>query len=128
MRGNTFMRIGLIFALSALALCGAAAAGPAQLRFSWSGEMRQIETTTETTYPMTLTLKGEVLEATYPTLNCIGTWTKIAENAETVTNQQDASCIDGIAMVTWRNGRAFVGWYSANAGEPIVAIAVLESK
>ncbi len=126
------MRIGFIFAVLASALCGAATAGAAGLTGSWSGEMRQIETSAETSYPMTLTIKGKTADANYPTLNCRGTWTKVAEKkgyviyAETVTNQKDASCIDGIVMVTLDKGRAFVGWFSANEGEPIVATAALE--
>lgn len=126
------MRIGLILAVSALVLCGVATAGPAALSGSWSGEMRQIETTAEATFPMTLTIKGTHAEANYPTLNCSGTWTKIAETqgyviyAETVTNQKDASCIDGIVTVTASNGQVLLGWFGTDSWGPIVAMAALE--
>ncbi len=124
------MRIALVVAT--LVFCGTASAGPVGLSGSWSGEMRQIETSAETTYPMTLTIKGKTAEANYPTLNCRGTWTKVAEKhgyviyAETVTNQKDASCIDGIVTVTSKNGQVLLGWFGADAWGPIVAMAALE--
>jgi hypothetical protein len=125
-----FMRIGLVVAASVF--CGAANAGPVGLTGSWAGEMRQIEVSAETTYPMMLTIKGKVAEANYPTLNCSGTWTKVAEKngyviyAETVTNQEGAGCIDGMVTVTSNNGQVFLGWFGADAWGPIVAMAVLE--
>ena len=124
------MRIALVVAT--LAFCGTASAGPVGLSGSWSGEMRQIETSAETTYPMTLTIKGKTAEANYPTLNCRGTWTKVAEKhgyviyAETVTNEEGASCIDGMVTVTARNGNVLLGWFGADALGPIVAMAALE--
>lgn len=126
------MRIVLTLAVSTSALCGVATAGSAPLTGSWSGEMRQIETTAETTYPMTLAIKGKTAEANYPTLNCSGTWTKVAEKegyviyAESVTNQKDANCIDGIVTVTASNGQVLLGWFGADTWGPIVAMAALE--
>ena len=125
------MRMGLVFAILAFSVCGNAAAGPAGMNGSWSGEMRQIEMSAETTYPMTLTIMGEGAESNYPALNCSGTWTRVAEKngyviyAETVRNQEGASCIDGMVMVTLYKGKVFLGWFAADAGEPIVAMAVL---
>lgn len=133
MRGQTFMRVGIILAVSAVAFGGSAVAGPAGLSGSWSGDMRQIEIGAETTYPMTLTIKGKSAEATYPSLNCRGTWTQIAKKngyviyAETVTNQKDANCIDGIVTVTFNNGKVVLGWFGADAAGPIVAMATLST-
>ena len=133
MKGSTFMRIAHMFAISTFAFCGVAVAGPAGLSGTWSGEMRQIEVSAETTYPMTLTIKGKSAQAHYPTLNCRGAWTKVAEKkgyviySETVTNQKDASCIDGIVTVTSNNGKVLLGWFGTDAEGPIVAMAVLES-
>ncbi|NOT41086.1 MAG: hypothetical protein HOP13_11390 [Alphaproteobacteria bacterium] len=125
------MRIGFVFAVLALMDCGNAIAGPAGMNGSWGGEMRQIEVSTELKYPMTLTIKGKVAEADYPTLNCRGSWTRVAEKngyviyAEKVTNKKGASCIDGMVMVTLDQGKVFLGWFAADAGEPIVAMAAL---
>jgi hypothetical protein len=123
---------GFVSALLVLVTCGAATAAPAGLSGSWAGEMRQIEVSAETTYPMTLTIKGKFAQANYPALNCRGAWAKVAEKngyvvyAETVTNQEGANCIDGMVMVTADKGQVFLGWFAADAGEPIVAVAVLE--
>jgi hypothetical protein len=127
------MRIGFVFAVSVAVVCGNAAAGaaPAGINGSWAGEMRQIETTAEVKYPMALTINGKTAQSDYPTLNCSGTWTKVAEKngytiyAERVTNKKGATCIDGMVMVTMDQGKVFVGWFAAYAGEPSVATAVL---
>ena len=121
-----------IFALGALAVfAGSASAGPAGLAGSWSGEMRQIETNTEATYPMTLTFSGKGALADYPTLNCSGLWSKVTETngyavyAEKAVNRNGATCVDGIVMVSLHQGRVFLGWFAAFDGAPTVATAVL---
>ncbi|MFM9865733.1 MAG: hypothetical protein ACKVRO_19235 [Micropepsaceae bacterium] len=124
------MRMFVVVAL-AVSASGGALAEEVPSRMTWSGEMRQIEVNTETTYPMTLTFARTIVTADYPTLNCSGTWTKVAESngyliyAEKVTNRQGATCIDGMAMVAIDQGKVFVGWFAAYAGEPSVATAVL---
>lgn len=132
MRGYFVMRIAVIAVMSASALCGVAAAGSAGLNGSWAGDMRQIEMAAETTYPMTLTIKGKSAVATYPTLNCRGAWSEVARKngyvifAETVTNEDGANCIDGIVTVKADNGKVILGWFAADAEGPIVAMASLE--
>jgi hypothetical protein len=110
---------------------GAAVAAPAGLTGSWAGEMRQVETNAEATYPMTLSFAGQNAASNYPTLNCSGTWTKVAEKngyviyAETVTNKKGATCIDGMVTVTIDQGKVVLGWFAAFGGEPSMATAVL---
>jgi len=124
------MRAVLMFGV-AVVVCAAASAGQARLNGSWTGEMRQIETAAEAKYPVTLTFAGKRATATYPTLNCSGTWTKVADKdgyviyTEKVTNTKGATCIDGMVMVTIDQGKVVLGWFAAYGGEPSVATAVL---
>jgi hypothetical protein len=110
---------------------GAAIAAPAGLAGSWAGEMRQVEANAETTYPMTISFGAKTATSDYPTLNCSGTWTKVAEKdgyviyAETVTNKKGATCIDGMVMVTIDQGKVVLGWFAAYGGAPSMATAVL---
>ena len=112
--------------------CGTAVAGPAGINGSWSGEMRQIEVNAEAKYPMTLTLAGSGGTTNYPTLNCSGSWTKIATRSgyaiyeEKVTNTKGATCIDGMVMVKLDSGKLILGWFAAYAGAPSLAAASLE--
>lgn len=118
-----------------LAMCGVAAAGSAPgaggMSGSWSGQMRQIEANAETAYPMTLSFAGKSATSNYPTLNCSGTWTRVASKngyviyAEKVTNTKGASCIDGMVMVTMDEGKVVLGWFASYDGAPSVATAVL---
>ena len=117
----------------ALSLAGVAVAGsaPPSLSGSWAGDMRQIEAKAETSYPMTLTFAGKGATAEYPTLNCSGKWTKVAQKngyvvyAETVKNKDGAGCVDGIVTVKIDQGKVVLGWFGAFDGEPIVSTAVL---
>ena len=125
------MRSFALAALAALVLSPAALAGAPPSASRWSGEMRQIEVNAEAKYPMTLTLSGKKGTATYPTLNCSGTWTRIAVKdgyqiyQEKVTNQKGATCIDGIAMVRLDGDKLILGWFAADQGEPFLAEAML---
>jgi hypothetical protein len=125
------MRVVLAWTIALAAMSGVASAGSVGLDGLWAGEMRQIEATEEVRYPMTLTIAGKSATADYPTLNCIGTWTRIASKngytiyAETVTNRKGASCIDGMVMVTMDKGRVVLGWFASYDGAPSVATAVL---
>jgi hypothetical protein len=100
---------------------------------SWVGEMRQIEENAETKYPMALTLtaNGAKGTATYPTLNCRGKWTKVAQKngyvvyTETVTNKNGATCVNGMVTVKIDQGKVVLGWFGAFDGAPIVSTAVL---
>jgi hypothetical protein len=110
---------------------GAAVAAPAGLTGSWAGEMRQVETKAEANYPMTVSFEAKTATSDYPTLNCSGMWTKVAEKdgyviyAETVTNKKGATCIDGLVMVTIDQGKVVLGWFAAYGGEPSMATAAL---
>ena len=114
-----------------LSLTGPALAGSPGLSGSWTGDMRQIETTSETTYPMTLSFSGKGATADYPTLNCSGKWTKVAQKngyvvyAETATNRNGATCVDGIVSVKIDQDKVVLGWFGAFDGAPIVSTAVL---
>jgi hypothetical protein len=93
--------------------------------------MRQVETNAEATYPMTLSFSGKTAKSDYPTLNCSGTWTRVAQKngyvvyAETVTNKKGATCVDGMVVVTVDRGKVVLGWFGSFDGEPSVATAVL---
>jgi hypothetical protein len=123
-----------MFLTAAFALtmtCGAAIAAPAGLTGSWAGEMRQVEANAETSYPMTISFGAKTATSDYPTLNCSGTWTKVAAKngyviyAEKVTNKKGATCIDGMVTVTIDQGKVVLGWFAAFGGEPSMATAVL---
>lgn len=108
-------------------------AGAVSVNGSWAGEMRQIDPDRETRYPMTMTLKGKTGASSYPTLNCTGALTKIAETKsgytiyqEKVANNADGHCIDGVVAVTTDAGKLVLGWFSAFEGSPSLASATLE--
>lgn len=117
----------------ALSLAGVAVAGsaPPSLSGSWAGEMRQIEANAEVSYPMTLTFSDTGATVNYPTLNCSGKWTRVAEEmgyvvyTETVTNKDGATCVDGIVTVKVDQGKVVLGWFGAFDGAPIVSTAAL---
>ena len=118
-----------------IALTGsvAARAGDAALDGSWAGEMRQVDPDRETSYPMTLTIKGTKGATSYPTLNCSGTLSRIATTKagyaiyqETIKNDPGATCIDGIVTVTTDANKVVLGWFAEFAGTPSLASAVLE--
>lgn len=127
---HTMLRVA--FGLAVVALSAPAFAGGAGVTGSWAGEMRQIEVGAETTYPMTLTLAGKTGTATYRTLNCSGSWRRVARRSgyaiyeERAKNQKGATCIDGIVTVKVARGKLILGWVAAVDGEPIVATAALE--
>jgi hypothetical protein len=127
------MRLANVASLAAM-LAGApfVQAGPASVDGSWAGEMRQVDVDNETRYPMALTLKGKTGATSYPTLNCSGALTKIADTnggyaiyQERITNQPGATCIDGVVLVTTDAGKLVLGWFATFDGTPTVATAVL---
>lgn len=127
------MRSFALFSLAGLLASAAVAqAGPVSVTGSWSGEMRQVDVSRETHYPMTLVLNGKTGTSSYPQLKCGGTLTKIGETKsgyviyqETIENEPGATCIDGIVLVTADSGKLILGWYAAFEGSPSLASAVL---
>ena len=134
MRSSVRAAIGI----AALLVCGTASAGgaPGGVVGSWSGDLRQIDPTAETKYPMTLsiTAKGAKGSSAYPSLKCKGTWTRLAQRdgysiyREKVTNEPGASCVDGIVTVKNDGGKLILGWFGAYEGEPYVAAAALNAE
>jgi hypothetical protein len=107
-------------------------AAPVSIDGSWAGEMRQIDVDNETRYPMTLTLKGKTGATSYPTLNCRGELTKIADTKsgyaiyqERIANEPGATCIDGVVLITTDAGKLVLGWFATFDGLPTVATAML---
>lgn len=123
----------LFASLAAVVLSTTSAlAGGASVSGNWSGEMRQIDPTQESSYPMTLTITGAKGKSSYPTLNCAGTWTRIGETKEgyaifkeTAVNEPNASCIDGVVIVYPDAGKLVLGWFASFEGTPSLASAVL---
>ncbi|MEQ1865470.1 MAG: hypothetical protein ABL996_12585 [Micropepsaceae bacterium] len=125
------MRVLASFAAIALSTMSAWAGG-ASVSGNWSGEMRQVDPTRETSYAMTLTITGAKGKSSYPSLNCSGTWARIGETKEgyaifkeTVLNEAEASCIDGLAIVRIDAGKLVLGWFASFEGTPSLASAVL---
>jgi hypothetical protein len=124
------MKIGFWSAIGFL-LPSLAVSAPAAPTGSWAGEMRQVEVSTEATYPMTLVFRNGSGKTDYPTLNCGGELTEIATHAgytiysEKVTNRKGATCIDGLVTVKIEGGTLILGWFAAYAGEPSLAAASL---
>ncbi len=129
------MRSFALFSLAGLlASAVIVQAGPASVTGSWSGEMRQVDVSRETHYPMTLTLKGKTGTSSYPELKCAGALTKIGETKsgyviyqEAIKNEPGANCVDGIVLVSADGGKLILGWYAAVDGSPSLASAVLNS-
>jgi hypothetical protein len=127
------MRFAVLASLAVLvAGSSLASADPVSVNGSWAGEMRQVDVDNETRYPMTLTLKGKTGETSYPTLNCGGALTKIADTKggyaiyqERITNEPGGTCIDGVVLVTTDAGKLVLGWFATFEGAPAVATAVL---
>lgn len=126
------MRALASFAVGLIVVCAPAFAGGANISGQWSGEMRQIDPGHESKYPMTLSLAGAKGATTYPTLNCSGAWTRVAETKdgyaiyrETVMNEPSAGCIDGIFTVRADAGKLIIGWFGVFEGTPSLASAVL---
>ncbi len=123
----------LFASLAAVVLSTTSAlAGGASVSGSWTGEMRQIDPTQESSYPMTLSLNGAKGTSSYPTLNCGGSWSRIGVTKEgyaifneTVANEPGASCIDGVVIVYPYAGKLVLGWFAAFEGAPSLASAVL---
>ena len=132
--GESIMRssASIALALTLTLTVGPAFAGGSSLAGKWVGEMRQIDVTEETRYPMTLTLQGAKGATTYQTLKCTGTWSRIGEKdgytvyKETARNEADGICTDGIMTVTLDAGKLVVGWFGVFEGAPSVATAVLQ--
>jgi hypothetical protein len=125
------MRLFLSVAAVVLSVAPAIA-GERGVSGSWSGEMRQIDPTVETRYPMVLRLDGETGASLYPTLKCGGAWARIGETKdgytiykETVVNEPGATCIDGYAIVHAGDGKLVLGWFASFEGAPSLASAVL---
>jgi hypothetical protein len=132
-QGESTMRISIscAFAFTMIVAASSADAGGPGANGKWAGEMRQIDPKQESSYPMTLTLQGAKGQSAYPTLKCGGAWTKVAQKdgyaiyKETVRNDADGTCVDGLMTVAEDAGRLLVGWFGVYEGEPSVATAVL---
>lgn len=129
------MRLFASIAFVAIVASSPAFAGAAGISGTWSGQMRQIDPSKETTYPMTLTLAGKKGTTSYPTLKCGGTLARVAEAKggytiykETVTNESGAGCIDGVLIVQQDAGKLILGWFAGFQGEPSLASAVLSKE
>lgn len=125
------MRVVVSIAAVVLSISSAWAGG-AGVSGNWSGEMRQVDPTRESSYPMTLTIAGTKGKSSYPSLNCSGTWARVGETKEgyaifkeTVVNEPEASCIDGLAIVRVDAGMLVLGWFASFEGTPSLASAVL---
>ena len=100
---------------------------------TWVGNMRQIDTASEQSYPMRLRIDGQAGTTIYQTLDCVGRLTWLGETRndarvfqETVENGPKGSCIDGVVLVTLVSGKAVLGWYGTFGEQPSVASAVLD--
>ena len=99
--------------------------------------MRQIEVNGEMDFPISVTFSGGKATSKYESLSCGGEWTRIGGTSpdyviykETITygsvNDPDTgSCIDGVVIVSRRNGKLVLGWFANFEGEPILAAAEL---
>ena len=130
--GESPMRLFASFAFVAIVVASPAFAGAPSVAGNWSGQMRQIDPSKETSYPMTLTLSGKKGTTSYPTLKCGGTLARVAEAKggytiykETVTNESGGGCIDGVLIVQPDAGNLILGWFAGFEGEPSLASAVL---
>ena len=115
-------------------------AGGANLSGRWAGEMRQVDPDQESRYSMTLDLKGPGGQTSYPSLKCGGSLEKIADAAGgyvifrekitygALTSDVERGCIDGLLIVTQRDGKLVLGWFAAFDGLPSLASAVLEKE
>lgn len=104
---------------------------------TWVGNMRQVDVNAETKYPMTVTFNGTKVTSTYETLSCGGNWVRIGGTSpdyviykETIThgsidNPDPGTCIDGVVIVSRRNGKLVLGWFANFEGEPMLASAEL---
>jgi hypothetical protein len=127
------MRSLVLLSAAALIVSATGAnAGSPSVTGSWTGDMRQVDVSSESHYPMTLTLNGKTGTSSYPQLNCAGTLTKVGQTEsgyvlyqETIKNEPGATCIDGLVMVTVDGGKLILGWYAAYQGSPSLASAVL---
>lgn len=131
------MRLFSLFAISMMIVGHSAMAGAAGPSGQWGGEMRQIESSTESRFPMSVSFKGSKGVAKYPSLNCVGTWKKVSEVAGgytvykehitfgTAKSAGERGCVDGIVVVALQGGKLTLGWFGAFDGEPLLASAVL---
>ncbi len=132
-----FIVIGVSLVVS---LTQSAWAGNANLSGHWTGEMRQVDPDQESRYAMALSLKGSGGTTSYPSLKCGGSLEKIGDAAggyvifrEKITygglgSDVERGCIDGLLIVTQRDGKLVLGWFAAFDGLPSLASAVLEKE
>ena len=132
-----FIVIGVSLVVS---LTQSAWAGNANLSGHWTGEMRQVDPDLESRYAMALSLKGSGGTTSYPSLKCGGSLEKIGDAAggyvifrEKITygalnSDVERGCIDGLLIVTQRDGKLVLGWFAAFDGLPALASAVLEKE
>ena len=104
---------------------------------TWSGQMRQVETSSEKSYPMTLTFTGGKGYSEYPELKCGGVWTRIGsvgkqyeiylEHITHGTEVKDGTggCIDGVVTLAVKGDKAVLGWFASVDGDPFLGSATL---
>ncbi|MDZ4740311.1 MAG: hypothetical protein SGJ03_10455 [Alphaproteobacteria bacterium] len=134
------MRFVVIAVSLAVMLNQLAWAGDANLSGHWAGEMRQVDPDQESRYSMALSLKGSGGTTSYPSLNCGGSLEKIGDAAggyvifrEKITygalnSDVERGCINGLLIITQRDGKLVLGWFAAFDGLPALASAVLEKE
>lgn len=134
------MRFVVIAVSLAVMLNQSAWAGDAKLSGRWAGEMRQVDPDQESRYLMTLRLEGSGGATSYPSLKCGGSLEKIGDAAggyvifrEKITygalnSDVERGCIDGLLIITQRDGKLVLGWFAAFDGLPALASAVLEKE
>lgn len=140
MRSFAF-RLGLA-ALVALCVPAQSLAGDGgSLDGAWTGKMHQIDTEERSSYPVELTVRGDVAETRYRTLSCGGVLERVAardgysvfkEKITTgaLTPSRVRGCIDGMMTLKADGNTLIVGWFGVFEGLPTVAYATLrrESK
>lgn len=103
----------------------------------WSGQMRQVDVSSEKSYPMTVQFKGGVGYSDYPELACGGTWKRIGTATggytiyhEKITRGADVradkgGCVNGVIIMSTKGTKAVLGWFASLDGEPMLASATL---
>ncbi len=126
-----------LFALAMLFSVSAVQAGEPGVNGTWTGSMRQVDVDRESRYPMKLHLSGAKGETDYPELQCGGTLTRVAMAQggytiyrETIVRgafspEKNSGCIDGLLIVTPKDGKLILGWFSTFEGTPSLASAEL---
>ena len=130
-----FSRLCLIGLAAAVGIGGGALAKAGEI--VWSGQMRQVDVSSEKTYPMTVRFAGKIGYSDYPELECGGTWKRIgsapggyAIYLEKITRGADqhddkGGCINGVVIMSTKGDKAVLGWFASLDGEPMLASATL---